>query len=96
MKMNRQIKMLSLWVLFLHFAFAVYAFEGQIGVETTRGGQTEVLLYTVGISYVRVEITNGHSGPTPVDILDAQSGQLTLLFPQNRTFVRLPSARWKA
>ncbi len=72
----------------LHSAFA---FEGRIQVTLTRGGQPANLLYTAGTNYLRVEntVTNW---PNPVDLLDRSSGALTLLFPNNRSFVHLPPA----
>ena len=83
---------LSLAACCLYWTPTAVAFEGRIAAEMARGGQSEALLYTVGTNFLRVEMTNGLYGPTPVDILDLQSGQLTLLFPQNRSFVRLPAA----
>jgi len=65
-----------------------FAFEGGINAVTTRGGQPETLRYTVGTNFLRVEVT-ATDRPNPVDILDRHSGELTLLFPQNRSFVRL-------
>jgi hypothetical protein len=67
------------------------AFEGRINAVTTRGNQTDVLLYTAGSNFLRVENT-ATNWPSPVDILDRNSGELTLLFPNNRSFVRLKSA----
>jgi hypothetical protein len=67
---------------------AACAFEGRIQVTVARGSQTEALLYTVGTNYLRVEMA-ATNRPDPVDILDRNSGELTLLFPNNRSFVRL-------
>jgi hypothetical protein len=53
-----------------------------------QGNQTNAMLYTVGTNFVRVEMT-ATNWPDPVDILDRNSGELTLLFPNNRSFVRL-------
>ena len=64
------------------------AFEGRINAVMTRGGQTETLLYTVGTNFLRVEAT-ATNWPNPVDLLDRNSGALTLLFPHNRSFVQL-------
>jgi hypothetical protein len=69
----------------LHSAFC---FEGRINAVMTRGSQSDALLYTVGTNFVRVEMT-ATNWPNPVDILDRNSGGLTLLFPNNRSFVRL-------
>lgn len=69
----------------LHPAFA---FEGWITAAMTRGGRAAPLLYTVGTNFLRVEMT-ATNAPNPIDILDLNSGQLTLLFPNNRSFVRL-------
>ncbi|MFZ0826569.1 MAG: DUF4412 domain-containing protein [Verrucomicrobiia bacterium] len=74
----------------LNFAYCIstLAFEGRINAVLTRGNQTDTLLYTVGTDFVRVEMTTTN-WPNPVDILDRNSGELTLLFPNNRSFVRL-------
>ncbi len=72
------------------FAIASTAatFEGRINAVTVRGNQTDVLLYTAGTNFLRVENT-ATNWPNPVDILDCNSGELILLFPNNRSFVRL-------
>ena len=69
----------------LHSALA---FEGRITAALTRGGQATPLLYTAGTNCLRVEITVPDQ-PNPVNLLDLPSGEMTLLFPNNRTFVRL-------
>jgi hypothetical protein len=66
-------------------------FEGRINAVMARGNQTDVLLYTAGSNFLRVENT-ATNRPNPVDILDRNSGELTLLFPNNRSFVRLKPA----
>lgn len=64
------------------------AFEGRIEAVSARGGQALALLYTVGTNSLRIEVT-GSDRPNPVDVLDRSSGELTLIFPHNRSFVRL-------
>src|SRR5450432_1779120 len=64
------------------------AFEGRINATITQGNQSQPLLYTIGTNFVRVEMT-ATNWPNPVDIVDRSSGALTLLFPHNRSFVRL-------
>jgi Domain of unknown function (DUF4412) len=77
----------------LNFAFCISttAFEGRIHAVMTRGNETNALLYTVGTNSLRVEMT-ATNWPNPVDILDRNSGELTLLFPNNRSYVHLKSA----
>lgn len=65
---------------------SAFAFEGRITAALTRGGLATRLLYTAGTNCLRVEVT-GSDRPYPVDLLDLTSGELTLLFPNNRTFV---------
>jgi hypothetical protein len=77
--------LVSTWILQPSFA---QAFEGRINATVTQGNQTEALRYTAGTNFLRVEMT-AISRPNPVDILDRTSGMLTLLFPHNRSFVRL-------
>ncbi|MEI8291140.1 MAG: DUF4412 domain-containing protein [Verrucomicrobiota bacterium] len=67
---------------------AAFAFEGHITAAFTGGGQPTALLYTVGTNSLRVENT-ATNRPNTVDLLDLPSGELTLLFPNNRSFVRL-------
>jgi hypothetical protein len=67
---------------------SAFAFEGRITAALTRGGQSTPLLYTAGTNCLRVEVT-ASSLPNPVDLLDLPSGELMLLFPNNRSFVRL-------
>jgi len=63
-------------------------FEGWIRAVTIQGSQSNALLYTVGTNLLRVEMT-ATNRPNVVDILDLKSGVLTLLFPNNRSFVHL-------
>ena len=72
----------------LHSALA---FEGRITAALTRGGQATPLLYTAGTNCLRVEVT-ASDRPNPVDLLDLPSGEMTLLFPNNGSFVRLKAA----
>ena len=72
----------------LHSAFA---FEGRITVALTRNGQAAPLLYTAGTNCLRVEVTASNR-PNPVDLLNLSSGEMTLLFPNNRSFVHLKAA----
>jgi hypothetical protein len=72
----------------LHSAFG---YEGRINAVMTWINQNHALLYTAGTNFVRVEMT-ATNRPNPVDILDRNSGELTLLFPNNRSFVRLKPA----
>jgi hypothetical protein len=64
------------------------AFEGKITVEIKQGNEITPLLYTVGENFLRIEVT-GSDRPNPIDIVDLKSGALTLVFPHNRSFVRL-------
>ncbi len=73
------------------FAQTAVAFEGRISAVMILGNQTNALLYTVGTNSLRVEMT-ATNWPNPVDILDRNSGALTLLFPNNRSFVHVKPA----
>jgi Domain of unknown function (DUF4412) len=64
------------------------AFEGRITAALTRGGQATPLLYTAATNCLRVEVT-ASDRPNPVDLLDLPSGEMTLLFPNNRSLVHL-------
>lgn len=67
---------------------AALAFEGRITAVVIQGTETTPLLYTVGTGFMRIEVT-ATDGPHPVTIVDIKSGAVTLLFPHNRSFVRL-------
>jgi hypothetical protein len=67
---------------------SVRAFEGRITASLTRGGDVQPLLYTVGANDLRVEQTRTDQ-PHPRDIVNLQTGEVTLLFPHNRSFMRL-------
>ncbi|HWF20430.1 MAG TPA: hypothetical protein VG754_14255, partial [Verrucomicrobiae bacterium] len=64
------------------------AFEGRITATLTRGGETETFLYTIGTNQLRIERSETN-WPYPQNLVDLDTGDLTLLFPQNRSFVRL-------
>jgi hypothetical protein len=68
------------------FASTAVAFEGRIHAVMIQGNETNALLYTVGTNLVRVEMT-ATNWPNAVNILDRNTGTLTLLFPNNRSFV---------
>ena len=72
-------------------ASTAVAFEGRINAVMTQGNENNALLYTVGTTSLRVEMT-ATNWPNPVDILDRNSGTLTLLLPNNRSFVHVKSA----
>jgi hypothetical protein len=64
------------------------AFEGRIAATLTRGGDTQTLLYTVATNQLRIECSD-NDRPCAKNIADLQSGAITILFPHNRSFVRL-------
>ncbi|MBU6409950.1 MAG: hypothetical protein KGR98_06145, partial [Verrucomicrobia bacterium] len=65
------------------------AFQGGITVAVSQGGQTRHLLYTVGTNSLRVECTDA-GYPYPRDIVNMRSGAIIILFPNNRSFMKLP------
>ena len=75
--------------------FSASAFEGRVEAVLVHGTESTAMLYTVGATQLRIEVT-GSTAPNPVDILDLKSGALTLLFPHNRSFVRLKPAKEEA
>lgn len=64
-------------------------FTGRIQATALRGGQSISLLYMAGTNWLRIENT-ATDRPEVVNLQDRQSGALILLFPNNRTFVRVP------
>ena len=63
-------------------------FEGRISASVTRGGVTETLLYTVGTNCLRIE-RGENNWPYPKNLFARDTGVITLLFPNNRSFVQL-------
>jgi len=89
--MQTRLQLAAVAILFSTFNSQIstlFAFEGRINASVVRGNQSDALRYTVGTNILRVEMT-ATNWPNPVDILDRQTGALTLLFPHNRSFVRL-------
>src|SRR5665213_1272509 len=74
---------------------SAFAFQGRVTAALTRGGEVTPLLYTAGTNCLRVEVT-ASDRPNPVDLVDLQSGEMTLLFPNNRSFVRFTPGMEKA
>ena len=74
---------------------ACFAFEGRISAVVSRGTETTPLLYTAGTNDLRVEVTET-SRPHAVDLFNRSSGEWILLFPHNRSFVRLKPAAGNA
>src|ERR1041385_8749768 len=72
-------------LLLLHSAVA---FQGRIAATLTRGGDAQNLVYIVGTNLLRIERTETN-WPYARDIVNLQSGEMTMLFPHNRSFVRL-------
>jgi hypothetical protein len=67
------------------------AFEGRITATLIRGGESQTFLYCACSNYVRIE--RGETMETyPKNIVDLASGEITLVFPHNRSFVRISAA----
>jgi len=82
---------LSVLLLALGHPLSALAFAGRIDVSVTQGGQVSGLLYTAGTNCLRVERTDTNR-PYARNILDLETGDITLLLPHNRSFVRLKTA----
>ena len=65
------------------------AFEGRIIASQTRGGDIQTYTYTVGTNILRIE--RGETNwPHAKNLVALDTGAVTLLFPHNRSFIRLP------
>ena len=65
-----------------------FAFEGRISATLTRGGETQTFLYTAGTNQLRLE--RGETNwPHARNLINLDTGARTLVFPHNRSFVRL-------
>jgi hypothetical protein len=63
-------------------------FEGRIQATVVRGDESLPLLYTVGTHTIRIGVT-ANNRPHPINLVDRSSGAWILVFPRNRSFVRL-------
>lgn len=62
-------------------------FEGSISAIEGRPGAMAGLLYTVDTNELRIAQTQTNY-PSPIDVVNLSSGQVTLIQPMNNTFVR--------
>lgn len=75
----------------LIFPSSLPAFEGRIHVLLTRGAEAAPLLYTAGTNTLRIERTDT-GRPYAKNLIALDTGAITLLFPHNRSFVRLKNS----
>jgi hypothetical protein len=66
------------------------AFEGRITVTITRSVEAQTLQYTVGTNCLRVERLETDR-PYAKNLVARDTGEITLLFLHNRSFMRLPA-----
>ena len=64
------------------------AFEGRITATLSRGADTQKILYTVAANDVRIERTETN-WPHAINLISLAPERLTLVFPHNRSFVRV-------
>jgi|SRR5215831_5417728 len=83
-------KIIACFTLVLGCSFAG-AFEGRISATLTRGSETQTLLYTVGTNQLRIERSEAER-PYAKNIVSLETGAPTLLFPHNRSYIRLKDA----
>jgi len=67
------------------------AFEGRIAAALTRAGNVETWHYIVGTNQLRIERAETN-WPYARNIVGLDTGDVTILFPHNRSFVRLKPA----
>lgn len=68
-----------------------HAFEGRISAALEVGGQNQTFFYTVGTNELRIE--RGETDrPYTKDLVNLDTGDITLLFPNNRSFVKLKAS----
>jgi hypothetical protein len=92
MRYSRNIKLiLSIASCTAAISSTAAGFGGRIHAVMTRGNETNSLLYTIGLDHLRIEVTAADS-PRAINLVDLKSGAVTLVFPHNRSFVRLKDA----
>ncbi|HWC59382.1 MAG TPA: DUF4412 domain-containing protein [Verrucomicrobiae bacterium] len=67
------------------------AFEGRIQATLTRGGEAQTWIYSVGTNTTRIERSETN-WPYAKNLVTLNTGEVTLLFPHNNSFVQLPPA----
>jgi hypothetical protein len=72
-----------------------FAFEGRITAALSRGGEMQALQYTAGTNQIRIERTET-DWPHVKNIVNLETGATTILFPHNRSFVRLKNGEARA
>jgi hypothetical protein len=65
-----------------------FGFEGCITAATTRSGNVQTLVYTVVTNLVRIDNPDTNR-PHASNIMDLDTGGTIILYPHNRSFVRL-------
>jgi len=70
------------------FAASGLAFEGRITATLTRGGDVQTWLYTIGTNQLRLERAETNR-PHAKNLVALDTGAVTLVFPHNRSFMRL-------
>lgn len=86
--MKTQLKLIAVCHLLCVASLSVQAFEGRITAARTRRGQTQTFTYTVGTNMLRIE-RNETNRSYARNLISLDSGDITLLFPHNRSFVQL-------
>jgi Domain of unknown function (DUF4412) len=81
-------KTLLILVSTICISLSVFSFEGRISATLTSGGQAQALLYTVATNALRIERSETKR-PHAWNIIELNSEEVTLVFPHNRSFVRL-------
>jgi hypothetical protein len=70
---------------------SAFAFEGHITASQNRNGDIQTIFYTVGTNALRIE--RGETNrPYARNLIALDTGAVTLLFPHNRSFVRLAAS----
>jgi Domain of unknown function (DUF4412) len=70
------------------YASVAMAFEGRITATLARAGDMQNFLYTAGTNFIRIERTETN-WPYAKNIVGLDSRVVILIFPHNRSFVRL-------
>ena len=71
---------------------SAFAFEGTIELAITRGSETTSLRYVVGEDSLRIEVEQDKAFG-PINLVERTTGGLILVYPHNRSFVRLSGSK---
>jgi hypothetical protein len=85
---KKEVLFISGSVLMLLLQLSTHAFEGTIETSLTRGNHSETVVYTMGTNQMHIA-RKETDRPYTQNIINLDTGEITLLFPRNGSYMRL-------